>query len=64
MHMVGFRLFQSQEATALADWAFFASSYLAIVMVEPLVTLLMVKGIQPFVDRAPVRVFVDLPARA
>jgi hypothetical protein len=58
MRTVGFRLFQSQEATALADWALFAFPYLAIVMVEPLVRLLMVK------DRAPVRLFVDLPVRA
>ena len=62
--MVGFWLFQGEEATALADWALFASSYLAIVALEPLVTLLLVRVIAPYAGRAPVRLFVDLPARA
>lgn len=37
--MVGFWLSIGEEATPLLDWARFASSYLAVVAVEPLVTL-------------------------
>lgn len=61
--MVGFWLLQG-EASPLADWALFASSYIAIVVFEPLVTLSLVKLVQSYADRAPVRLLVDLGARA
>jgi ABC-type Co2+ transport system permease subunit len=61
--MVGFWLLQG-EASPVADWALFASSYIAIVVFEPLVTLLLVKAVQSYADRAPVRLLVDLRARA
>ncbi len=62
--MVGFWLLFGEDVTPLADWAWFASSYIPVVMLEPVVTLLLVKGIQPYADRAPLRLFVDLPAQA
>lgn len=62
--MVGFWLLQSETATPLADWALFASSYLAIVAFEPLVTLTLVKVIQPYAERPLLRLCVNLPARA
>lgn len=42
--MVGFWLSQGLQATALADWAAFAASYLALVAVEPLLTFALVRG--------------------
>jgi ABC-type Co2+ transport system permease subunit len=42
--MVGFWLAQGLQATALADWAAFAASYLALVAVEPLLTVALVRG--------------------
>ncbi|MFM2346176.1 MAG: hypothetical protein RL654_929 [Pseudomonadota bacterium] len=42
--MVGFWLSQGLQATALADWAAFAASYLALVAVEPLLTVALVRG--------------------
>lgn len=44
--MVGFWLAIGNDATALADWGLFAASYLAIVALEPLFTVLVVKGVQ------------------
>ena len=44
--MVGFWLTQSETAFALADWLRFAASYLSVVALEPLVTLLLVRGVQ------------------
>ena len=61
--MVGFWLLQG-EASPVADWALFASSYIAIVVFEPLVTLLLVKAVQSYADRAPLRLLADLRARA
>ena len=61
--MVGFWLLQG-EASPVADWALFASSYIAIVVFEPLVTLLLVKLVRSNADRTPVRFLVDLGARA
>ncbi|GIX53380.1 energy-coupling factor ABC transporter permease (plasmid) [Sphaerotilus sulfidivorans] len=42
--MVGFWLSQGLQATALADWAAFAASYLVLVAVEPLLTSALVRG--------------------
>lgn len=40
--MVGFWLSQSSVATPLAGWALFASSYLSLVLVEPVLTVALV----------------------
>lgn len=61
--MVGFWLLSSRDATAIADWGLFAASYLAVVALEPVVTLLLVKLVQPYAGR-PLMRWVDLPARA
>lgn len=61
--MVGFWLLQG-DASPVADWALFASSYIAIVVFEPLVTLLLVKAVQSYADRVPLRLLADLRARA
>jgi len=44
--MVGFWLTQSETAFALADWLRFTASYLGVVALEPLLTLLLVRGVQ------------------
>ena len=44
--MVGFWLTQSETTFALADWLRFTASYLGVVALEPLVTLLLVRGVQ------------------
>ncbi|ESQ13749.1 MAG: energy-coupling factor ABC transporter permease [Thiohalocapsa sp. PB-PSB1] len=62
--MVGFWLLLSQDATPIADWGLFAASYLAIVALEPVVTFLLVKVVQPYAERPGFRLCVDLPARA
>ena len=59
--MVGFWLFQGEEVTPLADWALFASSYLAVVAFEPVFTLLLVKVIAPYAQRPLLRLCLDLP---
>jgi cobalt/nickel transport system permease protein len=43
--MVGFWLMNGVGETALADWARFAASYLSIVALEPLFTVLIVSGV-------------------
>ncbi|MBQ1766402.1 MAG: energy-coupling factor ABC transporter permease [Aquincola sp.] len=44
--MVGFWLSIANDATPLADWAMFAASYLSLVVLEPVFTVLVVKGVQ------------------
>ncbi|HET9642091.1 MAG TPA: energy-coupling factor ABC transporter permease [Burkholderiaceae bacterium] len=44
--MVGFWLMAGDDATAFADWARFAASYLAVVACEPVFTVLIVKSVQ------------------
>jgi ABC-type Co2+ transport system permease subunit len=46
--MVGFWLFIGESPTAFADWLAFASSYLAVVAIEPLVSLAAVHGLKKF----------------
>jgi ABC-type Co2+ transport system permease subunit len=46
--MVGFWLLMGASQTPLASWLTFASSYLALVAVEPLVTWGIVKGLKRF----------------
>ena len=48
--MVGFWLSMGTEPTPLANWATFAASYLALVLVEPLVTLAIVRAARGFKD--------------
>ena len=48
--MVGFWLSMGTEPTPLANWAAFAASYLALVLVEPLVTLAIVRAARGFKD--------------
>jgi cobalt/nickel transport system permease protein len=62
--MVGFWLLLSQDVTPLADWALFAGAYIAVVAVEPLVTLALVRLVQPYSGSRLLRLCVDLPARA
>lgn len=53
--MVGFWLAVGEVATPLVAWAAFASSYLALVAVEPLFTYLIVKGLGRAADKPFVR---------
>lgn len=46
--MVGFWLALGREATPLQSWTTFAASYLPLVVLEPLFTLLVVKGLKRF----------------
>ncbi|TVQ85625.1 MAG: cobalamin biosynthesis protein CbiM [Chromatiaceae bacterium] len=62
--MVGFWLLLGEEATALADWALFATSYLALVLIEPLLTLALVRLLQPHTGHPLLRTLVDLRAPA
>ena len=43
--MVGFWLAIGEVATPLADWLRFAASYLAVVAVEPLLTVVVLLGV-------------------
>ncbi|MEF7613500.1 energy-coupling factor ABC transporter permease [Aquincola sp. MAHUQ-54] len=43
--MVGFWLLIGEDATALADWAAFAASYGGVVLLEPVFTVLVCKGV-------------------
>jgi ABC-type Co2+ transport system permease subunit len=58
--MVGFWLAIGEVATPLSAWATFASSYLAVVMIEPVFTYLVVKGLGRARDNAAVRYCFDL----
>ena len=53
--MVGFWLAISEVATPLSAWLAFASSYAAIVAVEPLLTLLLISAIARRQHSAAVR---------
>ena len=44
--MVGFWLTQAQEAFTFADWAVFGSSYIPLVIVEPIFTLAILWGLK------------------
>ncbi|NMG16007.1 energy-coupling factor ABC transporter permease [Aromatoleum bremense] len=58
--MVGFWLAIGEVATPLAAWATFAASYGALLIVEPVFTLLVVKGLARFKGHAAVRFCFDL----
>ena len=59
--MVGFWLALGQEPTPLASWARFAASYLPLVALEPLFTLLALKGLKRFERTTPVQTFTVAP---
>lgn len=62
--MVGFWLAIGEVATPLAAWAAFASSYLAVVLVEPVFTYFVVKGLGRMGDKSGVRYCFDIRATA
>ncbi|MFA6019208.1 MAG: energy-coupling factor ABC transporter permease [Rhodospirillales bacterium] len=53
--MVGFWLLLGNEETAFSSWLAFASSYLVLVAIEPLVTWLAVNGLKKAEDTALVK---------
>ena len=57
--MVGFWLSMGTEPTPLANWATFAASYLALVLVEPLVTLAIVRAARGFKDSSWAQLCLD-----
>ncbi|EGJ09173.1 energy-coupling factor ABC transporter permease [Rubrivivax benzoatilyticus] len=57
--MVGFWLAIGQEATPLADWARFASSYLVLVALEPVFTLLIVRAVRRWREAGWARACLD-----
>ena len=57
--MVGFWLSMGTEPTPLANWATFAASYLALVLVEPLVTLAIVRAARGFKDASWAQLWLD-----
>ena len=57
--MVGFWLSMGTEPTPLANWAAFAASYLALVLVEPLVTLAIVRAARGFKDASWAQLWLD-----
>ena len=59
--MVGFWLALGQEPTPLQSWARFAASYLPLVALEPIFTLLVLKGLKRFEGSAPVRTLTIAP---
>lgn len=59
--MIGFWLALGQEPTPLQSWARFAASYLPLAALEPLFTLLVLKGLKRFEGTAPVKTFTVAP---
>ena len=57
--MVGFWLALGQEATPLAQWVQFAASYMALVLLEPLVTLAVLRLASLLGDRRWARLCLD-----
>jgi cobalt/nickel transport system permease protein len=62
--MVGFWLAVGEFATPLAEWAAFAAAYLPVVLLEPLLTVALVKLLQAQAHRPLVRLCFAVPARA
>jgi hypothetical protein len=58
--MVGFWLFMSNVATPFSAWASFAASYLAVVAVEPFVTLATVRLLKKYETTAVVRKITEV----
>lgn len=59
--MVGFWLMIGEVATPFAAWATFASSYLALVVLEPIVTFVVVKGLKAVEDNVIVQNLTVVP---
>jgi ABC-type Co2+ transport system permease subunit len=58
--MVGFWLSIGEVATPLAAWAAFAASYISIVLIEPVFTWVIVKGLARYKDSRVLRYCFDL----
>ena len=57
--MVGFWLMMGEGSTALADWAVFAASYGSVVLLEPVFTVLIVRGVRTVRDAGWARACFD-----
>lgn len=57
--MVGFWLSMAQVATPFSDWLWFASSYLSLVVLEPMFTLTVLTGLQRLNPPAWLRLCFD-----
>ena len=57
--MVGFWLASGEQAVSLAEWSRFAASYLAVVALEPLVTIALVRGAAALRSQRWARVCLD-----
>ncbi len=62
--MVGFWLAIGEVVTPFADWAAFAAAYLPVVMIEPLLTLAIVKALLPFAGTPALQLCTALPTPA
>jgi ABC-type Co2+ transport system permease subunit len=58
--MVGFWLSIGEVATPLAAWAAFAASYISLVLIEPVFTWVIVKGLARYKDSRVLRYCFDL----
>lgn len=60
--MVGFWLAIGEAATPLAAWAGFAASYISLVLIEPVFTWVIVKGLARYKDSTILRYCFELRA--
>jgi len=61
--MVGFWLAMGEVATPFAAWAAFASAYLPVALIEPVLTVALVRLLQSQAHRPLVRLCFAVPAR-
>ena len=61
--MVGFWLSMGQVATPFAEWVSFAAAYLPVVLIEPVLTVAVVKLLQSQAHRPLVQLCFAVPAR-
>jgi len=61
--MVGFWLSMGQVATPFAEWMSFAAAYLPVVLIEPVLTVAVVKLLQSQAHRPLVKLCFAVPAR-
>ena len=61
--MVGFWLSMGQVATPFTEWATFAAAYLPVVLIEPVLTVAVVKLLQSQAHRPLVKLCFAVPAR-
>ena len=57
--MGGFWLMVGEGSTALADWAAFAASYVSVLLLEPVFTVLIVRGVRSVRDAGWARACFD-----